>query len=117
METSHHLGDLRLRRLEIAGKPSHLALPRLFDRNPRVLLILPFPELDPGRTDQWTKVENFKRRHPMGIHGEEVPLEIEHRDAIVATFDETSGELLATPESFFEMGRGHRHHPVTELSG
>jgi hypothetical protein len=53
----------------------------------------------------------------MGIHGEEVPLEIEHLDAILATLDETSGELLATPESFFEMGRGHRHHPVTGLNG
>jgi hypothetical protein len=53
----------------------------------------------------------------MGIYGEEVPLEIEHLDAIVAAFDETSGELLATPEGFFEMGRGHRRHPVTGLSG
>jgi len=40
----------------------------------------------------------------MGIHGEEMPLDIEHRDAIVTAFNETSGELLASPEGFFEMG-------------
>jgi hypothetical protein len=33
----------------------------------------------------------------------------------VTAFDKTSGELFASPEGFFEMGRGHRHHPVTGL--
>ena len=38
--------------------------------------------------------------------------EIQHLNSISAAFDETSGEFLALPEGFFEMGDGHRHHPV-----
>ena len=82
-----------------------------------MLPILPVPEFDPGRAEKGAEVADLQRRQAVGIDREEMPLEIRDLNAIAATFDETSGELFAAPKVFFEMGNGHRHHPVTGLDG